>query len=251
MSDVLAFAEGGYSFIPGGPQYSAGVCAAPGLSIERVRFAAPVILSEAFETIARVIESAGRPLSALCGCELRSPAPFTESSFVDFSRVYLGNLERFGLLTSGVVPVARSNVCPKFDPPAEPSIHAFSYTVPSNSSAQSFVIAGSCEAPEGKPNYKDHIVRFGDTSPEAMIDKAQWVLGEMERRLRAFSADWTLTTAAQIYTVHDAAPIIAGLMGPRGVLRNGVTWHLNRPPVFGLEFEMDCRCVHLERVIEV
>ncbi len=170
---------------------------------------------------------------------------------MDFSRAYLGNIERFGLLKSGVVPVARSNVCPKFDPPEEPSIYAFSYTVVADNAAPSFVIAGSCEAPEGKPNYKDHIVRYGDTSPEAMIDKAQWVLGEMERRLRVFSADWTSTTAAQIYTVHNAAPIIEGLMGPRGVLRNGVTWHLNRPPVVGLEFEMDCRCVHLERVIEV
>ncbi len=59
MVDVVAFTEGGYSFIPGGPQYSAGVCAAPGLSIERVRFSAPVTLGEAFEKIARVIEGAG------------------------------------------------------------------------------------------------------------------------------------------------------------------------------------------------
>lgn len=251
MSDIIDFAEGGYSFIPGGPQYSAGACAVLGLSIERVRFSAPVALSEAFQKIAGVIHGAGRPLAALCGCELRSPAPFTESSFVDFSRIYLGNLETFGLLRGGAVPVARSNVCPMFDPPAEPSIHAFSYTVTTDSFAPSFVIAGSCEAPEGKPNYKDHIVRYGDVSADAMVDKAQWVIREMERRLRAFSADWTTTTAAQIYTIHDAAPIIESLMGPRGILRNGVNRHFNRPPVVGLEFEMDCRCVRLERVIEV
>jgi hypothetical protein len=30
-----------------------------------------------------------------------------------------------------------------------------------------------------------------------------------------------------------------------------VTWHFNRPPVVDLEYEMDCRRVHIERVVEV
>ena len=38
-------------------------------------------------------------------------------------------------------------------------------------------------------------------------------------------------------------------LGRRGVLRNGLTWHFNRPPVVGLDYEMDCRCVHTERVV--
>lgn len=251
MSDVVNFAEGGYSFIPAAPQYSAGVCAAPGLSIDRVRFTTPVPLSDAFEKMAGVIKGAGRPLSALCGCELRSPAPFTESGFVEFSRVYLGNLEAWGLLGGGMVPVARSNVCPKFNPPREPSVYAFSYTVIAQTAPPSFVIAGSCEVPEGKPSYKDHIVRYDDVSADAIAEKAEWVLNEMERRLGLFVADWTMTTAAQIYTVHNAYPVIEHHMARRGILKDGITWHLNRPPVVGLEFEMDCRRVYAERVIEV
>jgi hypothetical protein len=35
----------------------------------------------------------------------------------------------------------------------------------------------------------------------------------------------------------------------RGAARAGLTWHYARPPVEGLEFEMDCRSVSRERVV--
>lgn len=35
----------------------------------------------------------------------------------------------------------------------------------------------------------------------------------------------------------------------RGAARSGLTWHFCRPPVRGLEFEMDCRGVRFEEVI--
>ena len=34
-----------------------------------------------------------------------------------------------------------------------------------------------------------------------------------------------------------------------GALRNGLTWHFSRPPIVGLDYEMDCRRVHVERVV--
>jgi hypothetical protein len=40
-------------------------------------------------------------------------------------------------------------------------------------------------------------------------------------------------------------------LGRRGGLRHGLTWHFDRPPVVDLEYEMDCRRVNIERVIEV
>jgi hypothetical protein len=64
-------------------------------------------------------------------------------------------------MSDGVNPVARSNVCPKIDPPSEPSFYAFTYAVPATSAPASFVVAGSGEAPEGKGNYRDHAVRLG------------------------------------------------------------------------------------------
>ena len=45
----------------------------------------------------RWMAAAGRPLTALCACELRSPAPFTEAGFRAFNKVYVGTLAAWGL----------------------------------------------------------------------------------------------------------------------------------------------------------
>jgi hypothetical protein len=138
--------------------------------------------------------------------------------------------------------VARSNVCPQVDPPAAPSMYAFSYTVPAKSGARgSFVIAGSAETAEGKANYHDGIVRRGDTSPEGMLEKARWVLDEQHRRLAALGFSWADVTSTHVYTVHDIHPFIGSELVGRGAAAGGVTWHLCRPPVIGLDYEMDCR----------
>jgi hypothetical protein len=249
MSSTIAFAPGGYSFIPGVFQYSAGVVALPGYRIERVRFAEPVPLAEGFARIAAILEAAGRPLTSFCACELRSPAPFTEVGFRAFNEVYVGTLEKWGVMTNGRNPVARSNVCPAIDPPREPSFHAFYFTIPAEGAPRSFVVAGSGEAPEGKGNYRDHIIARGDLSPEGIRRKAVWVLGEMERRLAALGALWSDTTAVQLYTVHDVHPFLAEEIVRRGAARHGLTWHFHRPPVQEIEYEMDCRSVAVERVM--
>ena len=87
------------------------------------------------------------------------------------------------------------------------------------------------------------------TRPAGISAKAKFVLGEMERRMSAFGGSWRDTTAVQLYTVHDVYPVLEIELGRRGVLRNGLTWHFDCPPVVGLDFEMDCRRVHLERVV--
>jgi hypothetical protein len=244
---VSSFERGGYRFVEGVFQYSAGVAAEPGHRIVRVQFRRPVPLEEGFRRIEKIIGAAGRPLTAFCQCELRSPAPFTESGFAAFNKIYVGTLERWSIYDGKTNPVARSNVCPAVDPPAEPSFHAFSYTEEAADAEPSFVIAGSGEAPEGRGNYRDHIVKRGDVSPEGLREKARFVLGEMERRMGALGFSWKDTTAAQLYTVHDVHPFLADEIVRRGAARSGLTWHYNRPPVVELEYEMDCRGVSIER----
>jgi len=251
MIETVEAPNSGYRFMPGVSQYSCGVGALPGFAIERVRFSKVVPLKRGFERIAETIKAAGRPLTSFGACELRSPAPFTEEGFKAFNEIYIKTLVEWGIMRDRVNPVARSNVCPKLDPPAEPGFHAFSFTVPAKDAAPSFVVAGSGESVEGKANYRDHTVRLGDTSPDGMREKAKYVLGEMERRMSAFSGNWSQTTAVQVYTVHDIFPFLESELGRRGALASGLTWHFNRPPVVDLEFEMDCRCVHVERVIDV
>lgn len=250
MSSTQVFEPGNYRYIPGVFQYSAGVAAEPGYRIERVRFAAPLPIAEGFRRAEGILQDAGRPLTAMCACELRSPAPFTEAGFGAFNEEYVALLTRFGIVGSGGPnPVARSNICPAVAPPATPSLYAFSYTVKDAGAAPSFVVAGSAEAPEGKGNYKDHIVHRGDVSPPALAEKAVWVLGEMERRMRALGFGWANATATQLYTVHDVHSFMAQEIVRRGATAGGLTWHFVRPPVVDLEYEMDCRAVHLERVL--
>jgi len=247
---IRAFPAGGFRYIPGPFQYSAGVAAEPGFAIERVRFHSPVPLAEGFARIERHIGASGRPMTAFCACELRSPAPFTDQGFRDFNRVYVGTLERWDLFKDEQNPVARSNVCPEIAPPKEPSFHAFCFTRPSDDKAPSFVIAGSGEAREGGATYRERTVRWGETSPDAMAEKARHVHGEMERRMGLLGVGWKDCTATQVYTVHDLFPFLAEDIVKRGAARAGLTWHFNRPPVVGLEYEMDCRGVRVERVID-
>jgi hypothetical protein len=246
---AVEFEPGGFRYIPAVFQYSGGVAARPGFAIERVRFRTPVPLNEGFGHIERIIRAAGRPLTSFCACELRSPAPFTDEGFRAFNEIYVVTLEKWGVFRSGTNPVARSNVCPEVDPPAEPCFYAFSFTVPAQAAAPSFVIAGSGEAEEGSGPYRERTVRPGETSPAAMRDKARFVVGAMERRLAALGFSWDDTTAAQAYTVHDIHPFLAEDIIRRGAARGGLTWHYARPPVRGLEFEMDCRGVATERVV--
>ena len=250
MSTAI-FAPGGYRYIPAVFQYSGGVAAEAGFEIVRVRFHRPVPLARGFARVEQFIREAGRPLTAFCACELRSPAPFTEEGFRAFNEVYAGTLRKWGVMIDDTNPVARSNVCPEIDPPFEPSFYAFCFTVAAQSPLPTFVVAGSGEAQEGKGNYRDHTVRFGETSPDAIAEKARYVLGEMERRLSLLGFSWADTTAAQVYTVHDPHPFLAGDIVRRGAARAGLTWHYCRPPVRDLEYEMDCRGIRTERVIFV
>lgn len=259
MANVIDLPERGFRFIEGVFQYSAGVAALPGWRLERARFSEPVPLAEGFARIARHLAAARLPLTAFAACELRSPVPFTEAGFEAFNRAYHAVLTGWGIPIEGMNPVARANVCPELSPPAEPCFHAFSYAAPTSSASTSsastssappsFVIAGSGEAQEGRGSYRDHTAAFGDISPAGLRAKADWVMGEMERRMAALGFGWADTTGAQVYTVHDITPILADGLVARGAGRHGVTWQFCRPPVVNLEFEMDCRGIHLEQVL--
>lgn len=250
MAEVLTFAPGGYRYLKGVFQYSAGVAAEAGFEIERVRFRLPVALAGGFRTIEAHLRSIGRPLTAFCACELRSPAPFTEAGFEAFNRSYVMPLTEWGIYENGRNPVARSNVCPEIGAPGEPGFYAFSYTVPAPAGARgSFVISGGAEVPEGKSNYRDHIVRRGDLSVDGLREKARFVFSKMTERVRALGFDLKHMTGTQMYTVHDVHPFLGEELVARGAAPGGLTWHYARPPVVELEFEMDGRGVSREIVI--
>jgi hypothetical protein len=87
MADVREFETRGYRFIKAVFQYSGGVAALPGFSIRRIRFAELLPLTFGFQIIEQILKTAGCPLTALCGCKLRSPAQFSEDGFRSFNRI--------------------------------------------------------------------------------------------------------------------------------------------------------------------
>lgn len=246
MAEVLKFPQSGYRFIKGVFQYSAGVAAEPGFEIVRARLAAPLPLAHGLLRIEAHLKVLNRSVSSFCACELRSPKPFDDAGFLEFNKSYVEPLQNWGIINEGINPIARSNVCPELKAPAVPSLYAFSYTMPARSDAPSFVIAGSGEAKEGSKTYAERTVRLGDRSPDAIREKARWVLGEMERRMSALGVGWADATATQLYTVCDIHHIVAEDIVARGAANAGLTWHFCRPPIEILDYEMDVRGVRTE-----
>ena len=173
---------GNYSFLKGIAPYSAGVTAETGFEIIHVRLSSYVSLELGFDVVAAHLRTAGRPLQAICGMELRSPKPFTFAGFNEFNASYVDSLKKWDLLVGGMNPIARTNVAPAVNPPAEPALYGFSYTVKSNTKRKTFVVAGAGELPEGSLDPHD-VVRPGDSSPAAIQEKMRFVIGLMEGRL--------------------------------------------------------------------
>ena len=128
-------------------------------------------------------------MQALCAIELRSPRPFTFEGFAGFNESYRSILADADLLADGLNPIARTNVAPEIDPPSEPMLYGFSYSVPARDPnlPPTFVVAGAGELIEDQYDVQ-HIVRVGETSDEAMREKAKCVMEHMRRRLSGLGA---------------------------------------------------------------
>lgn len=239
--------NGGYRFLPGITAFSSGVVAASGWEIVHATLVAPVPWREGFARIERHLRQHGRPRTALCGIELRSPAPFTFEGFAAFNEGYRALLGDWEILVGDDNPIPRTNVAPLLAAPTEPALYGFAYTVPGATPTPTFVVAGAGEMRD-RAQGAAGIVRRGDTSPDAMREKARFVMGVMQDRLRALGADWGRVTTIDVYT---APPMDGGLveevLRPAGAAAiHGMRWFPSRPPIQGLEFEVDMRGVARE-----
>jgi hypothetical protein len=250
MTGTAVFAPGGYRYIPAVFQYSSGVAAEDGFELERARFIKPVLLAEAFVAIEAHLKAIGRPVTAFAQCELRSPAPFTDQGFIDFNKQYVTTLERWGIYKDGVNPVARTNVCPMYNEPAAPSMLAFTYTVPAaKPGRRTFMLAGGGDARGGSAPYSERIVRFADTSTEGLREKVVFVIEEMEQRLKTLGFGWHDAISTQAYTVQNIGHLVGEELARRGAMEGGLVWYYARPPVIGLEYEMDVRGTARELIL--
>ena len=250
--ELIQNQKGNYHFISGIAPFSSGVSAMQGYEIVHLTLKTPIPYRRGFDVIDKHLASLGRPRQALCAVELRSPSPFSFNGFDRFNQGYQDILADWELLIDGYNPVARTNIIPFIKVPDEPSLYAFSYTVPNkdNRNYTTFVLSGAGEMGKGKRS-PERIVRYGETTPEALEEKALRVMEIMQLRMEGLSLSWAEVTAIDIYTVHPIDTIL-----PNVILKSvdkaaihGVRWYYSRPPIIGLEFEMDMRGITTDIVL--
>lgn len=242
--------SGDYSYLPGISAFSCGTVARAGHEIVHVTLAQPVPWRAGFQRIDGHLREQGRARTALCGIELRSPAAFTFAGFDQFNAGYRGLLADWGILVGDDNPIPRTNVAPVVGAPTEPSLYAFAYTVPGRTPAPTFIVAGAGELRD-RARGPEGIVRHGETTAEAMREKARFVLQTMQERLTALGGDWPRVTAIDVYTAQPIhALVLEEILRAAGAAAiHGVRWFPSRPPIQGLEFEMDLRGVARELIL--
>ena len=253
MAATIEIPAGGYRYIPYAFQYSGGVEALAGHQIERVEFARPLPLAAGFAWIEQYLGRQGVPLvgllclrAALAGAVHRSRLHRVQPS-VHRDAAALGRDEERQTTTRWRAATSSRRCTSR---PNRASTRSASPARPTARRARSSSPAAARQATVPAP-YRERIVRYGDTSPDAMRDKAVFVLGRMEERMAVLGKTWADTTATQVYAVHDLHSYLADEIVQRGAAQHGLIWHFARPPVEGLEYEMDCRSVPVEHHVEV
>jgi hypothetical protein len=247
---LLDHPKGDYRFLTGIAPYSSSVIAQPGFVLIRVQFASPQPLAQGFEQIAAYLDAQGRPRQSLCAMELRIPEPLSFEGFIHFNSGYRTLLAEWDILVGDMNPVARTNVAPAVAAPPVPSIYAFTFTAPMQNALAnpSFVVAGAGDLRDQAELTPAAIVRAGDTSHESLLEKANTVMAVMSERLQGIHVDWPQVSTVNLYTIHSLEyflePVLLPKLGP--VALHGVHWYYSRPPIAGLEYEMDLRHVRAD-----
>lgn len=240
--------HGDHDFIPGGAAYAGGVRAHAGFAITRVLFARPIAYQAGFAVISRHLSSVGRPTAALCATELRVPVPLTLDGFAEFNTGYGTELDALGVRqhtdNGPLSPLARTNVAPLYTPLDAPSLAAFCYTVPAADSAAAFVVAGCGDI---RDDTAAAIIAAGDISPIGLRTKAAYIVGELAMAMQILGVEWREVTDLTVYTTHAVHDLLETVIYPvTGAPASGVHLIAARPPIVGLDLELDLRGVQTE-----
>jgi hypothetical protein len=234
-----------------GAPFSSGAVANAGFEIVHASFRPLARLTEGYGLIERHMRDAGRPINAVCGIELRMPEALTADGFDEFNRGYIERLTAWGLMVDGLNPAARTNVAPATSALAEASLYGFYYTLRAvGASRPAFVLAGVPEV-ASREGGRRTIVAAGDVSPAGLRRKTTCILDALGGVLREMQLGWSEASAVNLYTVHDMHPLFASDLLPAlgAAAYRGVRWHYARPPVIGLDLEIDGYAARQELVL--
>ena len=235
----------GYRFLPGGPVFAGGAVAEPGYAVVHAVLARWLPLEQGYTLVEAHLKSLGRPMHALCGMQLRLPRQLSAGEFSEFNAPYVARLKTWDLLYEGQNPISRTNVSPALNPPREPSLHAFSYTVAADRGAATFTMSGMTERGPGTS-----VIALGDVSAEGMQRKLAHVIAVVTSRLAELGFDWHDATHVELYAAEEIPGAMAALASKAtGAMHRGVRWHHGRPPVTGLELELEARAVAREAIV--
>ena len=202
---VRTIDRGEYRYIPGPFQYSAGVAAHPdtpsSASVLPIRFPLPRA------------SGGSRP-----SCAMRPPADGVLRLRTAVSRAI--HRRRLHCLQPRICRHTRSlgdfrrqsqpgrpqQRMPGDRPARDPELPCLLLRHPGCWAGRSFVCAGSGEAREGSGPYRDKTIRHGETTPDAIAEKARFVLEVMEQRMAGLEGGWSSATGVQVYTVHECIP---------------------------------------------
>ena len=225
--------EGNYHYLPstGVSPFCSGVVADAGYEIVRATFEHPVPWRHGYELIDGHLKSLGRPRQALCGLELRCPAPYTREGFLAFNAKYAEVLHEWGLYGNeyGTGTTARTNIAPSYTAPPEQVMIGCEYTVPSSISRPTFVVSGTPAQ-----------VRKGEATDDAIAEQVAWIVDTLEERMKELGVSWDLTTNFIAYTPFDIDPWMRSEVVPKigSAVANGIKWFPGHAPVGGGGIEM-------------
>jgi hypothetical protein len=81
-----------------------------------------------------------------------------------------------------------------------------------------------------------------------MREKARSVMQALNARLPTLGATWSDATAINMYTIYNPMSFIESevlsVIGAQAV--HGINWQFSRPPIGGIDFEVDVRGVSQE-----
>ena len=219
------FSTGNYRYLdsPGRP-FSAGVVADRGFDLVHATLLKPLPLDRGLEAARQHLEQVGRPAAALAAFELRIAQPLSRQGFDDFNAAYVARLRAIGVSAGEKLPAARTNVAPTASRIEEPSLYAFTYTLPGDREGPAFVLSGAPETDR--------------TSTEA---KLLSILAVLDGRLDALGTTWEHCTATNFYGSALPAESAAVFQRLGSAAVHGVHWYPSLPPVTPLEYEIDAR----------
>jgi hypothetical protein len=237
---------GAYRILPGGSFYCSGIVPYEGFEVVRVLLRPWIPLGQAYVFIEKHLKSAGRPVQAFCGIELRVPAPLTFSQWSAFNIPYLNQLREWGLIFGDQSGVCRSNIALALRAPDVMSVCAFSYTAPTTEKVKTFFLSGTADI-----DSSGKIIAEGDTTPAAMQKRARFTIETVGATLGKLNVGWEDTSQIALFHVADI-PDLWGttLLGTLGeAVRRGVLVHHARPPLAGAEVELEARAVRQELIV--